>query len=124
MTADDLRTALQGGKSLADVAKDKGVDVAKVVDALVADLKAHLDAEVKARRAHPGPGRPDAGRLPGPASQAFVNGKAPAGGPGSVRRARRSSAARVMVVRAVPAGPRRRLRRLRHVGHHHVLSGH
>src|SRR5439155_11186420 len=47
MTADELRTALQGGKSLADVAKSKGVDPAKVVDALVAELQAHLDAEVK-----------------------------------------------------------------------------
>src|SRR5947209_6703515 len=30
MTADDLRTALQGGKSLADIAKSKGIDPAKV----------------------------------------------------------------------------------------------
>ena len=43
----DLRTALQGGKSLADVAKDKGVDKAKVVEALVASAKERLATEVK-----------------------------------------------------------------------------
>jgi hypothetical protein len=31
------------------VAKAKGIDPAKVVDALVADLKAHLDADVASR---------------------------------------------------------------------------
>jgi hypothetical protein len=49
MTTDDLRTALQGGQSLAGVAKAKGIDPAKDVDALVADLKAHLDADVASR---------------------------------------------------------------------------
>ena len=33
-------------KSLADVAKAKGVDIAKVTDALTAEFKAHLDEEV------------------------------------------------------------------------------
>ena len=33
-------------KSLADVAKAKGVDITKVTDALVAEFKAHLDEEV------------------------------------------------------------------------------
>ncbi|HEY3240950.1 MAG TPA: hypothetical protein VGL92_15385 [Acidimicrobiia bacterium] len=46
ITPEELRTALQGGQSLADVAKSKGVDPEKVVSALVADLKAHLDQEV------------------------------------------------------------------------------
>ena len=42
LTPEALRTELQAGKSLATVAGDKGVDVAKVVEALVADAKAHL----------------------------------------------------------------------------------
>ena len=50
ITAEELRTALQGGQSLADVAKSKGVDPEKVVSALVADLKAHLDEEVASGR--------------------------------------------------------------------------
>jgi hypothetical protein len=45
-----LRTELQTGKTVAEVAKAHGVDVQKVVDALVADLKTHLDAEVAAGR--------------------------------------------------------------------------
>jgi uncharacterized protein YidB (DUF937 family) len=47
MTAAELRTELQGGKSIAQVAADKGVDVQTVVDALVADATKRLD-EMKA----------------------------------------------------------------------------
>ena len=81
MTADELRTALQGGQSLADVAKAKGVDVSKVVDALVAQLKAHLDEEVKSGE-HT---QAEADQMLADAKahiEDFVNGKAPAGGPG------------------------------------------
>ena len=46
ITAEELRTELQSGKSIADVAKAKGVDVEKVKAAITADLKAHLDEEV------------------------------------------------------------------------------
>ena len=42
MSEADLKTALEDGKSLADIAKDKGVDKAKVIDALVAEAKSHL----------------------------------------------------------------------------------
>ncbi|MCU1486973.1 MAG: hypothetical protein JWN67_3719 [Actinomycetia bacterium] len=42
MTEADLRTALQGGKTMADVAKDKGVDVQKVIDALVTQATTDL----------------------------------------------------------------------------------
>jgi hypothetical protein len=48
MTTDQLRTALAGGQSLADVAKDKGVDLAKVTDALVAAYTKHEQDEVTA----------------------------------------------------------------------------
>ena len=44
----DLRTALQDGQTLAEVAKDKGVDKQKVIDALVADAKARTAEAVKA----------------------------------------------------------------------------
>ncbi len=36
LTVDELKTALTGDKSLADVAKDKGVEAQKVIDAIVA----------------------------------------------------------------------------------------
>jgi hypothetical protein len=81
MTTDELRTALDGGKTIAGIAKDKGVDVAKVADALVADLKAHLDAEVKDGELT----RAQADALLASSKtriEDFVNGKAPAGGPG------------------------------------------
>lgn len=44
----DLTTALQGGKSMADVAKAHNVDVQKVIDALVADKKDEIAAALKA----------------------------------------------------------------------------
>jgi hypothetical protein len=81
MTVDELRTALDGGKSLAAVAKDKGVDAAKVVDALVAELKAHLDEHVASGKNS----QAEADQMLADARtrlEAFVNGTAPAGGPG------------------------------------------
>lgn len=45
-TADELRTELEGGKTIAQVASDKGVDVQTVIDAMVAQAKTHLDEEV------------------------------------------------------------------------------
>lgn len=42
----DLVAELQAGKSIADVASAKGVDLDTVIDALYADLKAHIDAHV------------------------------------------------------------------------------
>ena len=50
ITPQELRTALQGGQSLADVARSKNVDPEKVVSALVAELKAHMAAEVASGR--------------------------------------------------------------------------
>jgi hypothetical protein len=81
MTVEDLRSALAGGKSLAAVAQEKGIDVAKIVDALVAGFKAHLDQEVASgihTQAEADKKLADArARL-----EAFVNGTAPAGKPG------------------------------------------
>ncbi len=59
MTADELKTELQSGKSLADVATAKGVDVEKVKAAILADFKTRLDD--------------------------IVNGVRPAGVPGGMR---------------------------------------
>jgi hypothetical protein len=82
ITAEELRTALQSGQSLADVAKSKGVDPEKVVSALVAELKAHLDQEV-ASGEHT---RAEADQKLAGATErirAFVNGEGPfKGGPG------------------------------------------
>jgi hypothetical protein len=81
MSVEDLRTALQGGKSLATVAGEKGINVAKVVDALLAEFKAHLAEHVssgKNTQAEVDQMLTDArARI-----EAFVNGTAPAGGPG------------------------------------------
>ena len=48
ITEAELVTELQAGKSIADVATAKGVAIDTVVDALYADLKAHIDAHVAA----------------------------------------------------------------------------
>lgn len=45
-TVDKVAAGLQSGKSLADLAKAAGVDKQKVIDALVAEAKAHLAEEV------------------------------------------------------------------------------
>ena len=50
MSEGDLLTQLRSGKSLAAVAKAKGVDVQKVVDALVAEAKQRLADGVKSGR--------------------------------------------------------------------------
>ncbi len=47
VTTDELRSSLQAGKRLADVAKAEGVDKQKVIDALVAEAGKRLD-EAKA----------------------------------------------------------------------------
>jgi hypothetical protein len=81
MSAEELRTALQGGKSLATIAGEKGIAVAKVVDALVAELQTHLDEHVASGKNT----QAEADQMLAGARariEAFVNGTAPAGGPG------------------------------------------
>jgi hypothetical protein len=46
ITEDELRTALQDGSTIAEVAAANDVDVQTVIDALVADATAHIDEEV------------------------------------------------------------------------------
>ncbi|MEO5679482.1 MAG: hypothetical protein ABIS47_07435 [Acidimicrobiales bacterium] len=48
VTEAELRTALESGKSIADLAKSKNVEVKVVIDAIVAEHKAKLAEEVKA----------------------------------------------------------------------------
>jgi len=48
LTSDELYTAVQGGKSLADVAKDQKVSVDSLIKAMVADAEGDLAAAVKA----------------------------------------------------------------------------
>jgi hypothetical protein len=48
MTETELKTELQAGKSVSDVAKAKNIDLATVKAALLAEAKAHIDAEVAA----------------------------------------------------------------------------
>lgn len=50
MERTELLTALNDGKTIADVAKDKGVDLTKIVDAAVAQRAAWLQDAVKAGR--------------------------------------------------------------------------
>jgi len=50
LTGAQLRTELQGGKTLAQVAQAHGKSVSGLVDALVAEAKTDLDAAVKAGR--------------------------------------------------------------------------
>src|SRR6059058_6654422 len=46
----DLRDQLRSGKTIAEVAKAKGVDVQKVIDALVADVNRRIDQAVTDKR--------------------------------------------------------------------------
>jgi hypothetical protein len=80
MTEADLRTALEGGKTLAGVAQEKGIAASTVVDAVVAQLKAHLDERVASGKNT----QDEADQILAEARsriEAFVNGAAPAGGP-------------------------------------------
>src|SRR3954452_23095954 len=46
ITRDEVRTALQGGQTLADLAVSKGKTAQDVIDAIVADAKTHLNTAV------------------------------------------------------------------------------
>ncbi len=47
MSVEDLRTQLRDGKTIAAVAKEKGVDAQKVIDAMVADATQRIDQAVR-----------------------------------------------------------------------------
>lgn len=46
ISAEELRTALRDGSTIAQVAEQRGVEVQAVIDAVVAEVEAHLDEEV------------------------------------------------------------------------------
>jgi polyhydroxyalkanoate synthesis regulator phasin len=76
-----LRDALRSGKTIAQVAQDHGVDVQKVIDALVGDLKTNIAAEVAS--GHITQAQADKILADAPAHISdLVNGKLPARGPG------------------------------------------
>lgn len=78
--ADDLRTALEEGQTIGEVAVDNGVDASVVVDALVAEMETKLDEAVTDGRLTE---EQAAERLAGAAdrAQALVDGELPPGGP-------------------------------------------
>ena len=84
MTADELKTELQSGKSLADVAKAKGVDVEKVKAAIAADVKAHLEEEVASGEHSQAEADQKLANLTSRLDD-IVNGVRPAGMPGGMR---------------------------------------
>jgi uncharacterized protein YidB (DUF937 family) len=47
MSTDELKTALMSGKTMADIAKEKGVDRQKVVDLIATRMQKRLDARLK-----------------------------------------------------------------------------
>ncbi|MGZ8735268.1 MAG: hypothetical protein ACXW1M_08780, partial [Acidimicrobiia bacterium] len=48
--ADALRVELRSGKTIAEVAADRGVDVQTVIDAIVAEMQSHLAEAVESGR--------------------------------------------------------------------------
>jgi uncharacterized protein YidB (DUF937 family) len=84
MTPEELRTALDGDQTIAEIAAGKGVDVQTVIDAIVADHAARIDEKVAAGRLTQE--EADAKRAAATErATAMVNGEMPAfrgGGPG------------------------------------------
>jgi hypothetical protein len=73
-----LRTELQSGKTIAEVAADRGVDVQTVIDAIVADMQSHIAEAVTSGRmtqAQADERTADAADH----ATALVNGEAPSG---------------------------------------------
>jgi len=81
VTEEVLRTSLQSGKTLAEVAKEKGMSVDGLVAALVADKTKELDAAVTAGRLTKAQRDERVAGLEERLS-AFVNGERPSRGPG------------------------------------------
>ena len=81
ITTDELRTALEDGSTIAEVAEAHGVDVQTVIDAMVAEATTQIDAAVA-------DGKLDAARAEEMKATlveritAHVNGERPARGPG------------------------------------------
>src|SRR3954470_13222462 len=61
ITPEELRTELEAGKTIAQVANEKGVDVQKVIDALVAEATTRITDAVNNGLPKPPEGGPHAG---------------------------------------------------------------
>ena len=48
LSADELQEAREAGQSIADIAAEQGVDISTVVDALVSNAQARIDAKIAA----------------------------------------------------------------------------
>ena len=81
ITTDEVRTALQGGQTIADLAVSKGKTAQDVIDAIVAEATTRINAEVTAGKITQA--QADA-RLADLTTKVtgFVNNAIPAGGPG------------------------------------------
>jgi hypothetical protein len=81
MSPDDLRTELESGKTIAQVAGEKGVDVQTVIDAIVADASSHLDEAAAAGKITADEAAARKAELPTRIAD-LVNNGGPKGGPG------------------------------------------
>ncbi|MEO5837937.1 MAG: hypothetical protein ABIQ73_11505 [Acidimicrobiales bacterium] len=87
VTPEEVRTALQSGQSLADLAKSKGVDPQKVIDALLAPIVEHEKADVASGKDTQAEADKEIADATARVTD-FVNGKAPAKGTGIPKGAR------------------------------------
>ena len=81
VTPEEVRAALQSGQSLADLAKSKGVDPQKVIDALLAPILEHEKAEVTSGKDTQAQADKEIADATARITD-FVNGKLPAKGAG------------------------------------------
>lgn len=81
ITADELKAELKDGTSIADVAKEKGVDLSKVTDALVAEATTRINEQVTNGKLTQEQADERIAQLKDRITSA-VNGEFPAGGPG------------------------------------------
>jgi hypothetical protein len=81
ITADDVKTALEGGQSLADLAVSKGKTAQDVIDAIVAEATTKVDEQVTAKKLTQAEADTILAEVRARAGD-FVNMKLPAGFPG------------------------------------------
>ncbi len=81
ITTDEVRTALQNGQSLADLAVSKGKTAQDVIDAVVTEATTKINAEVTAKHLDQATADKIIANLKTMATD-FVNNTRPAGGPG------------------------------------------
>ncbi len=84
ITTDEVRTALESGQSLADLAVSKGKTAQDVIDAIVTEATTKINAEVTAKHLDQATADKILANLKTLATD-FVNNTSPAGGPGMGR---------------------------------------